>query len=152
MARSVTTVGVEAVFKFPSDEVALASGVDVNDIDRSPVVARFIHPLNRLAPCAHAGAVHDSDLAEVVFAFDERSVVRLVGRELAEGPHSVVVEDRHTVDAGTHHLIIFEVTVVALGASGQGNVINPDFVHVIVLMVESNPHVLAGIGTQVNRV
>ena len=153
-ARSIATIRIEAVVEAPFDEVAFADGAHVNIVDGSPVVARFIHPFNRFAPCAHASAVHHSNLAEVVFAFDERSIVRLVGRELAERPHSVVVEDRHTVDAGAHHLIIFEVTLVtALGTAGQFNIVNIQIEHVAAVEVtDGKVSLLAGIGAQVNAV
>ena len=151
--RSITTIGVEAVFEHPFDMVALVDGVHSNFVNRSPVIARFVDPFNRLAPCAEASGVHASNLAEVVFTFNQRSVVRLVGRQLAERINRVVVEDRHTVDAGAHHLIIFKVTVAALGATSQLNVVDVDFVLVVAVEVtEGDVDILASVSAQVDAV
>ena len=102
-----------------------------------------------LCPGAHARAVDGGNLADVVLTLDE-----IVGGHLAErlGGGNVGVEDGLAVDGGAHHLEVLEVTLVALRTSGQDNVVDPDLIHVIILMVEGNPHVLASVGAQVNRV
>ncbi len=65
---------------------------------------------------------------------------------------SVVVEDRHTVDRGAHHLIIFKVTVVALGTSGQLDIIHIQDELVAAVEVTDSDVLLTSVGTQVNSV
>ena len=91
-------IRIESMFEFPVDVVAFAVVNEFDEIDRSPVFAWFIDPFNRFGPSAHTSAIHDSNLAEVVVTFYERSLIWIIGIQLAEWINSVVVEDRHTVD------------------------------------------------------
>ena len=127
----------------PSDSVAV-NGHAVHSA--GIVLARLILP-HALCIVAHASAVHSCNLADVLFSLDE-----FVGSQLAERIHRVGVEDRLVVDAFAQHLVVLEVTVAVLGTAGQGNVVNPDLVLVVILVVEGNPYVLASVGTQVNAV
>ena len=91
-------VRIESIFEFPVDVVTFVVVNEFDEIDRSPVVAWFVDPFNWFAPSAHACAVHDSNLHEVVVTFYERSLVWIVGIQLAHWDNSVVVVDRHAID------------------------------------------------------
>ena len=66
--------------------------------------------------------------------------------------YCVVVEDRHTINTGAQHLIILKMTVIALGTSGQSDVINIQDEHVGAVEVTDTNVLLTSIGTQVNSV
>ena len=138
--------GLRATRILPADGVAFNS----HTVDGTVVVlAASVFP-NVFSPGANSSAVHSSHLAEVEFAFDEA-----LGLDLAERlvSRSVGVEDGFTIDAGAHHLVVLEVTVItALGTSGQFNVVDPNLIHVVVHIVESDVHVLASVCAQVDAV
>ena len=114
----------------------------------SVVLARDVLPL-AFRPRAHAGAVHGSDLGDVVLVLDE-----FVGVHLAErlGGRNVGVEDRLAVDAGAHHLEVLEVTVAVLGTVGQLDVVDVQDELVVAIEVTDGDVLLAGVGAQVNAV
>ena len=80
------------------------------------------------SPAALASAVDSANVDNVVLTlFEERQTrVRIEGGQLAERMRieRIVREDRHTVDAGAHDLIAFEVAVAFATASREADVVN----------------------------
>ena len=62
----------------------------------------------------------------------------------------VNIEDGLAIDAGAHHLVVLEVASAT--ASAEFDVVNKDFVSIVVGVAETDPNALAGIVAQVNRV